>query len=292
MKDRKYYYLLIAFSAILWALVGIFVEVLREAGFNSLEIVAIRALMAVLIFIAYSLKVDSSLLKVELKDLKYFFGTGVLSVVFFNWCYFTAIKEVSLSVAVVLLYTAPAFVTVISLFVFGEKITKDKVLALFILLVGCSLTVGLLPGKNTSFSTFGLLVGLGSGLGYALYSIFGKLASAKYRPLTITTYTFIMASVVILPLSQIWLKASLFLQGKVVLYSIALGLFPTSLAYILYTIGLTKVEAGRASIIANIEPVVAVLIGVIFMDDILTFWQVVGALLVLAAAFLIQKGKN
>ncbi|MFZ7103558.1 MAG: DMT family transporter [Peptococcaceae bacterium] len=282
-------YLFIAAGASLWGLIGIFVEALKNYGFSPIEIVAIRALTASGILIIYSLLKDKSLLRVKIADLRYFLATGILSIVFFNWCYFTAIQEVSLSVAVVLLYTAPAFVTILSRFIFKERITLDKIVALAILFIGCSFVVGLLPALEIKISTFGLLVGLGSGIGYALYSIFGKMASEKYSSITITTYTFIFAGVALLPLSRLWEKYAVFNQGEVLIYSLGLGLVPTSLAYILYTIGLTEVEAGRASIIANIEPVVAMLIGVCFLGDVLTGGQVLGAVAVLTAAFLIQK---
>lgn len=60
----------------------------------------------------------------------YFFGSGVCSLVFFNWCYFSAISTSSMSVAAVLLYTSPVFVTLLSALFFRERITSHKVAAL------------------------------------------------------------------------------------------------------------------------------------------------------------------
>lgn len=282
-------YLLIATGAALWGIIGIFVQALYSFGFSPIQVVAIRVITAGVILLLYVLITNRSILKIKAADSKYFIGTGILSIVFFNWCYFTTIQEVSLSVAAVLLYTAPAFVTVISRFVFQEWLTTKKVLALVMTITGCALVVGFLPSMRFSVSWYGFIVGLGSGLGYALYSIFGKLASSKYSSLTITTYTFLFAGAFIIPASGLWEVKELFLNAKVWLYGTGLGIIPTILAYVLYTLGLSHVESSRASITATVEPIVATLIGVTVFGDILTGWQAAGIVLILSAVFLVQK---
>lgn len=281
-------YLYIIFGAILWGTIGVFVRSLQAYGFSAFEIVAIRVIAAGLILLSLVLFKDRSLLKIKLTDTKYFIGTGIFSIVFFNWCYFTTMRELSLSVAVVLLYTAPAFVAIISRFVFKEPLNKTKLSALFIMILGCYLVAGGLSAQEVTVSGYGLLVGLGSGLGYALYSIFGKLASKKYSSLTITTYTFIFASLIMIPFGGLYENVELLLNTRVLLTGFTLGLIPTTLAYLLYTAGLSKVETGQAAIIANVEPVAAMIIGVGIYGDKLTVWQIVGSILILSAAVLVQ----
>jgi len=228
------------------------------------------------------------MLIIKLCDIKYFLATGIISMVFFNWCYFTSMKELSLSIAVVLLYTAPAFVIVISRFVFDEIITGNKIIALMLTVSGTFLAAGILPWTKVHLSLPGIITGLGAGLGYALYSIFAKLAGKKYSPLTITAYTFLTAAVFLLPFSSPWDKTELFFRWDILFYCIGLGLFPTSIAYILYTTGLKNVETGKAAIISNIEPAVAILIGTVFFCDTLTTVQISGAVLILIAVFIVQ----
>ena len=286
---HKWAYLLIAAGAAMWGIIGIFVQALYSFGFSPGQVVAIRAISAASILLIYTATVNRHSLKIRPLDLKYFIGTGIFSIVFFNWCYFTVIKEASLSVAAILLYTAPAFVTVISRFVFKEWLTFRKIAALIATILGCALVVGFLPSMQVSVSTLGIVVGLGSGLGYALYSIFGKLASSKYSSLTITTYTFIIAGTFMLPVSRIWEATDLFAQAEVWIYALGLGLIPTVLAYTLYTLGLSQIESSRASITATIEPIVAAMVGTALFGDILTGWQVLGIVLVLSAVFLVQE---
>ena len=209
-------------------------------------------------------------------------GTGLLSIVFFNICYFTTITLTSLAVAAVLLYTAPAIVIVLSAFLFSEKITGRKLIALLMTFAGCVCVSGLLSG-DSSLTLTGFITGLGAGLGYALYSIFGRFALDRgYRSLTISFYTFLFASVGTIPFISLKnvgraLTSSPSQTGLIVLY----GVFTTVLPYLLYTRGLQSVDNGRASIIASIEPVVATAIGALVYHEILNIYEIIGIAMVL-----------
>ncbi|MGM0438340.1 MAG: DMT family transporter [Bacillota bacterium] len=285
---NKKAYLSIILGASFWGLISIFVQKLYSFGFNSLEIVTLRVSTAAVLMIVYIIFSDKSVFKIKFKDFPFFIGTGVFSIVFFSWCYFSAIKIIPVSIAVVLLYTAPAFVAVLSRIIFKELLTKRKIIALVLTFMGIILIVGW-PQADGRVSFLGLLLGLGSGFGYSLYSIFGKAALNNYSSKTITTYSFIFASVFMIPLSKLWTKSHLFNDEIVWLYIIGLGLIPTVLAYILYTIGLSKIESSKASITATVEPLVATGVGVIIYNEVLTLRHLGGMVLVILAIILINK---
>jgi drug/metabolite transporter (DMT)-like permease len=289
MVDKKMAYLYIAAGASLWGIIGIFVTFLYELGFTPTQVVSIRALSATFFLLLYVIFKNRHLLKIQLSDSKYFVGTGIFSIVLFNWCLFSAIEETSISIAAILLYTAPAFVTIFSRILFKESLTIRKVLALIITFTGCSFVIGIIPNSNESISLYGFILGLGSGLFYALYSIFGKFALRKYDSLTVTVYTFIFAAIAITPFSGLWVILHLFSTIEVWLYIIGLGFFSTMLAFIFYTKGLKSVESSRASIIATIEPVVAALLSLLFFQEKLNLWQYLGIALVIAAVFIVQE---
>ncbi|MFV9511242.1 DMT family transporter [Tepidibacillus sp. LV47] len=281
-------YIFVILSAILWGLIGFFVQGLYKYHFSPLQVVAVRAIIAAFFLLIYIVLKDRRLLKIAWKDSFYFIGTGIFSIVFFNWSYFTAIKEVSLSVAAVLLYTAPAFVTILSWIIFKETLTKGKIFSLLITLIGTTLVIGLFE-QEVNISPKGLMAGIGSGIGYALYSIFGKAALSKYDTLTITFYTFVFASIAIIPMTHFWTSMELFSAKAAWIYMIGLSFLPTVLAYILYTKGLESLESSRASIVSTIEPVVAALLGVFQFGEKLTLLQVIGMLLVLLAIILVRE---
>jgi len=287
--DKKFPYLFIMIGASLWGIIGIFVTYLYELGFTPTQVVAIRAISAAIFLVIYVFCKNYTLLKIHITDSKYFVGTGIVSIVFFNWCLFNAIQETSISIAAILLYTAPAFVTILSSVLFKEALTSRKVIALIVTLVGCSLVIGIFPSSNETISFIGFLFGLGSGLFYALYTIFGKFALKKYDSLTVTVYTFIFAAVAITPFSNLFQSITLFSTTKVWISVIGLGLFSTMLAYIMYTKGLQYVESSRASIIATVEPVVASILSFIIFQEKLVFWQYIGILMVITAVIIVQE---
>ena len=96
-------YVKIITAAALWGCIGVFLKLLTAAGFTSMEGVAIRALAACLIYGGFLAFTNPEALKIRPRDWYYFFGTGVCSLLFFNWCYFNAISRSSMSVAVSLM---------------------------------------------------------------------------------------------------------------------------------------------------------------------------------------------
>jgi drug/metabolite transporter, DME family len=288
----KIAFLFVAIGASFWGIIGYFVKELAFIGYTPLQIVFLRAISAFLFFFLWIIAYRPGLLRIRLKDSWYFFGTGVLSVSFFNWCYFTTIQHSSLAIAAILLYTAPAFVLLISIFVFKEQLTWQKLSALFLTFLGCMFVSGIFSGNFSELSWTGLITGLGAGFGYSLYSIFGKLASKKYETLTISFYTFLFAVIVLFPLSGIYSSEVVFLDSDVLVHTVGLGLFPTVLAYWFYTQGLKQLEASKASIISTVEPVVATIMGLLLYKESVSYVQITGILLVLSAVLLIQERKT
>jgi len=285
----RWAYWLIAAAAGLWGIIAVFVKGLTAAGFSPLQVVAVRVALSAAGLVAYAAVRDRGALVFRPADAGYFVGTGIFSILFFNWCYFTAIGWTSVAVAAVLLYTAPAFVAVLSWLVFGEALTGLKAAAVMATVAGCALVVGVLPDFVGAVSAPGLLAGLGAGAGYALYSIFGKLALRRYRALTVTTYTFVFAAAAVLPVSGLWEQRALFAAWQVWGYALGLGLLSTVLAYLLYTVGLAYVETSRAAVTATLEPRVATAAGAVVFGETLTLWQLAGMTLVLAAVASVQE---
>ena len=190
----------IAGAGTLWGLIGLFVNLLAAKGFAPLQITTLRVTAALLFTALIIWRTDIRQFFIRPKDWWMFFGNGVIGLVFFNWCYFNAIAGGSLAIAALLLYTAPVFVMLMSVILFHEKLTKEKIVALILTFVGCGCITGAFAG-NLSVSRETFLYGLASGFGYALYSIFGKPATRKYSALTVSLWCFLFAAAFTLPLS-------------------------------------------------------------------------------------------
>lgn len=276
-------------AAALWGCIGVFLKLLTAAGLSAMEGVAVRGTVATVFYGLFLALTNREQLKIHPRHWYYFFGTGVCSLLFFNWCYFNAISSSSMSVAAVLLYTSPVFVTLMSALFFREKITGLKILALALTFSGCVLVTGLLPLGQQSVSLKTILFGLGAGFGYALYSIFGKFALANYPPSTVTFYTFLFSALFSLPLSGLHRHLSLLTDGRAVAGALGIGVLCCILPYLLYTSGLRRVEAGRAAILATAEPFVAALLGIFLFHESVTAYKLLGMAAIFGAILLLNR---
>ena len=284
------YTLAVLASGILWGTMGLFVRELNAAGLNSMHIVTARCFVTMVVVGIVILIKDKDAFKIKLKDWWVFFGSGVVSILVFTWCYFTTISLTSMSVACILLYTSPIFFMLISLVVFKEKLTVVKVIALILAFAGCTLV----SGFGGQISGKGLIIGLVSGLGYAGYSIFTSLATKKgYKPFTVTFYTFVFASAGCLFIGDIpTIVTKLSVDPSLIINASLLGVVTAVFPYLLYSWGLTGMEASTASIIASIEPVAATALGAIFFHEPITFTTIGGMCFVLAAIVLLSGVKK
>jgi len=268
----------------LWGLLGVFSRLLGAAGFDSGGVLIVRCGIAALCFGVTLLVRDPGIFKVRLRDFWCFFGAGICSLLLFMYCYVNTIAMTSLSTAAILLYTAPSMVMLMSLAIFKERLTATKVLALLMAFAGCCLVSGLGDGEG-ALSALGVAYGLLSGFGYALYSIFARLAMDRgYNSLTVNFYSCLLAA---LGAALVWGPAEtvrlMFAGWENFLLCLASGVVTCYLPYLLYTRGLAGMEAGRASIMASVEPVVATIAGMVIFDEKLTPSGGLGIALVLAA---------
>ena len=280
---------LILLAGCFWGSMGIFVRRLTDYGFSSIQIVAIRVTLAALIFCMLLLIKDPSGFRISVKDIPLFLGLGFGSILFFTVCYFTAITMMPLSTASILLYTSPIWIMLMSVLFFREKLTGRKLLALALAFAGCVLVSGV-SGEGMTLP--GLLVGLGSGIGYGLYSILGTVALRRYSPYTVTTYTFAFAALgawlICRPADMLAKFAAAPNLPGLVFFCVLTALVTAVIPFLAYTLGLRTVEASRAGILATVEPLVATLIGVAVFSEPLTLLSGLGILLILAAVVLLN----
>ena len=288
MRQARFTLSVIA-AGVLWGIISIFIKGLNGGNLSPVQILQLRAIIASVLMAPCLFIIDKKLLCFELKDIWMFIGTGVISLTFFSLCYFQTIIESGASVAVILLYTSPIFVILFSLALFKEKVTAVKFTALIMTFVGCILVSGL--GRDGGGITAkGFIVGLGSGLGYALYSIFSRYALKKYHVLTITFYTFLFSGITIIPFSGLEMS-SIISQPQLLLYGVGIAMFCTVLPYLFYTFGMTKLETGKAAILVTVEPLVGTLVGCCLYGEPMTIVKAFGILLTFGAVILLGLKK-
>jgi len=283
-NDRGVPYFRILAAAAIWGSIGVAGRIAFGAGIDPLETAFFRAAIA---FLALTTAVAIShrpLLRVQRSDLWLFAAFGVVSIAAFFFVYLYAISRTSVATAAILLYTAPVWVIVLSRLLFHEPLTRSKILAVVLAFAGCVLVVRGYDPRSLHLNLPGVLAGLASGFTYGMYSIFGKTALRRLSPMPTVVYTLGFGALFLLaaggglpPLPRAGLGPLLYVI-----------IFPTALAYLLYIGGLRWIEAGRASVVATLEPVVAALGGAFLLREPFGIVQWIGAALVLAGVVLVQ----
>ena len=283
---------LIIAAGTLWGTMGIFVRSLGAYGFDSIQISALRLCAAALCFLLLLLARRGRGFRLQLRDLPLFLGLGVGSVGLMTCCYFAAIRMMTMSEAAILLYTSPIWVVLMSALFFHEKVTRRKLLALILAFGGCALVSGLGGGE---LNPLGVLVGVGSGIAYGLYSILGSVALRRYPPETVSAYTFFIAAIAVLLISRPAELVQKFAAAdglaSLILLTLATGAVTAFVPFLIYTIGLNRVQASHAAILATVEPLVATVLGILVYHEQLRTATLLGIACILGAILALNARK-
>lgn len=282
-------YVLIAGT--LWGSMGVFVRHFNAVGMGTMEITWLRNLVGLLVVGGYLALFHRELLRFRLKDLWCIAGAGLGSLFLMNVTLYTAMQYTSLAVAGVLQYTAPIFVMLFSAVFFQETVTRRKLFALLLAFAGCALVSGI--GSDSRVSAPGFFWGLGAGISYALYSIFSRFCLRRgYNTWTITFWAFVFCFLASCFFCD-WQKiGTVWTQSAEVGWTAAMGVVTSFLPYVLYGLGLSTMENGRASILASVEPVVAAMFSVLLFHEPMGVSSAIGIVLVLSAVLVLSVPGN
>ena len=269
-------YLPIFVAAALWGLIGALSRGVLGAGVGALELAFWRAALAGGMFALHAGLTRQRVPRG--RDVGIFALFSLVAVALFYSAYTLAVQAGGVSLASILLYSAPAFVALAAWPLFGETPTLRQLGLLGVTLSGVVL-VSRSGGAGVTVSGAALFWGLTAALSYSSYYLFGKWSLSRYTPVTIYAWVLPFGALGLLPFvtfspksPTVWLLLGL------------LALVSTYAAYGLYYTGLKHVPASRAVLVASIEPVVAAVSGALLFGERLGVWGVVGGVLVLAAA--------
>lgn len=290
---KKMIVLLPVLSGIMWGSGGIFVRILTELGMDGYTVAESRLAAAVCVIAGAICMYDRRLFCIKLKDIWIFALGGFCGILGVMLAYNAAIKEVTLSLAAVLLSMSPIFVLFFAAAMFGEKITAKKLGCMALALAGCVLVSGVLEsGSGMKWSPAGIGFGVLAAFFYAMYSLVSKESARKeYHAFTMIFYSMFISAAVLAPVTD-WKCIYRVTAGggaKMLLFMLVNALVTSVLPYVFYTLALNYMEAGKASILAAGEPVAAMVFGFIFFSEKPTVLAVTGLVLTTAALAVFSK---
>ncbi|MBI1807091.1 MAG: EamA family transporter [Ignavibacteria bacterium] len=291
MKSLKGYVLIIG-AATFWGISATIAKFLFSQHINTLVLVQMRMTFSCLALLVFFLIWKRSLLRVRVNDLYRFALMGIIGGAGSNFTYYFTIEQTNVATAILLQYLAPLLVLLYAALSHEEELTAVKLIAGLISLGGCFLAI---VGKNFSIlqiSRLGLLSGLASALCWAFANVWLRRLLKYYNVWTCLIYAFIFASVFWMVFNPPWniITAGYTsgLWGTYVGFAMISVLIPHSL----YFGGIRYLTASRAIITATFEPIVAIVSAYIFLNEILSPVQIVGALLVIVAIGILQIGQE
>ena len=290
MKAKAFIYVIAA--GVLWGSSGIFVHYLSPLGFTPVQLSGVRAFVSALVMALFILFSDRSLFKISRTTLllSALVGISLYSTASF---YYTSMTLTSVSTSVVLMYTSPIYVTLVSAAFFGEKLSKMKFTALAMIILGCVFVSGLVSGL--ALDGFGIFMGLMAGVTFASYNILTKLTLKKnVSPLSVSFYSFLTATLMSMILSDPVGTVRLAWENPLPSLPLLLGIGVCTfvLPYFLMTLSLGTLDAGTVSSLAIVEPMSATLFSVILFSEELDVFKILGVVLIVGAVLLLGLIEN
>jgi DME family drug/metabolite transporter len=288
-RDQILGVLAVVAAASIWGTLGLFAKILYAQGVSFESLVAVRASVGWVAVVAFVLATGkANRLRVSGRDLAILAPQGLIGIGLFYLLYFYTVGESTVGTAAILLYSSPAFVVVLARLFLQEALNAAKVLALFLTAGGIFLVAGAYDPTNLEVTPAVLLTGLLSGLTYGLYSIFGRPVTGHLNPSVILSYALFFGGLLLFACAIPTLDTLAGLPMGSYALLLMLAVVHTTLGFALYTFGLARLGAGRAAILATVEPVVAGVLGTALLGEALTIPKAAGALLVISGAALAQ----
>lgn len=279
-KDVRMFtgYFFIIAAAVCWGLIGIFSGFAFSQGMQPMEVAFWRAVLAWCCFAGQAFSTRQ--LRIDGRDIPLLAVFGLLGISLFYISYQYAVKTGGAAFASVLLYTAPAWVVVCSNFFYRERLTPIKLGAVALVISGVFLISrsGGAGGGSVSVGLVALISGLASGFCYSLYYTIGKHFSGKYSSANLFFYLLPIGALGIVPFVEFGPKTM-----EAWLALVGLSVVSTFVANLCYYKGIQYLEAGRASIVATLEPVVAAVTAFVFFGEYFTMIGYLGASLIIVA---------
>jgi drug/metabolite transporter (DMT)-like permease len=291
-------YGLMALAAVLWATNGIFSMLTYDEGASVMQVTVIATTMTAIVLIILIGSLDPKSLRIKKKDLGPFVVFSLITGTFFALAWYACLERTGVATAVILLYLYPSMVTIASVFLLGEKLTAPKAVALPLTFIGCVLVAGAQEfEEGLSFDTIGILLGIFTALAGAVYYLWGKKFLDVYSANTVILYMTVLSlpGLFVIGAAADALSASpdtdLFdidISASGWMYMLFIAIFPGTIAFVASMVALNHLEASKASIIASIEPVAAVIIAWLVLTETINGLQTVGVVLVFVGVVLLR----
>lgn len=281
--------LYITLSSLSFGLIPILAKLSYKGGANTSTVLFLRFLFATLI-LCYFLIRNKISLKINLRQLMIVIALGIFGYSATTICLFASYDFIAVGMATTILYLYPALVTVLSLFIYKEKITKKKITSLLVSFTGIICLIGT---RNINLSVRGIIWALLSALFYSIYVI--GVSYKEIKKLNSYLLSFYISVVVSITMFFVGLTSNS-LNFRISFYSLVcillLAFISTVVALTAFLQGVRIIGPSRAAIFSNLEPFVSLFLGFLILGEKITYGMAAGSLLIIVSILILSVNKK
>ena len=295
--SRSIAYGLMVIAAIMWATSGTFTKLADNSKATAMEVTVFSTVFTALVLLPLIAMFDRRSLTIGRRDLIPLFVFAQITGTFFALGWYFCVYRTGVATAVILLYAYPSIVTLASISLLSEKLTREKAMALPLTFIGAILVVGAQDIKSGfEFDVIGVLLGVYTAAAGAFYYIYGKKFLDKYSANTIVLYMTLFSIPVLIVIAVLMnfiasdpqMFTHITLTGDAWWFIFLIGLLPGAVGPIVSMVALKHIQASKASIIASIEPVAAVVIAFLVLSETISILQGIGVGLVFLGVLMLR----
>jgi len=294
-------YLLTLGAAALFAVNGTVSTLALQAGIEPTHLTALRCTGAALVLVLVLGVVSPGRLRIGWREVPFIAVFGVVGIALTQYLYYVAIGRLPVGIALVFEMTAPVFIALYVWLVRREHVRSRLWLALALSLSGLVLVAQVWQGGG-SLDPGGVLAALTAAVCLAAYYLLGERGTADRDPVALTAWSFVAAAVFWAIAAPWWAFDAGELTQRVpvslgslqvpawvlVAWIVVLG---AVLPFWLSLAALRHIPPTTAGIVATAEPVLASIVAWLWVEQVLTGWQVAGGAVVLAGIVLAQTAR-
>jgi drug/metabolite transporter (DMT)-like permease len=277
-------FLCVIISAFIFGFTPILCKLTYSGGSNAIMLVFLRNSMSLPIMYAI-LKYKKVSLKINREEFKKLFILSIFSTILTALLLYIAYDFVSVGMATTVHYVYPILVALVLAIFFKERITKIQVFSLTISFIGVLLFFD--GGSSLNFA--GLFIAFASGISYGMSLIYMDKSGLKdYHPLLVTFYTCFFASIVLFLVNIISSNFTLSLTPSAWIYSFIVSVLTSVIGISFMQIGVRNIGPTTTSILCMFEPITSVIMGIILLNESISFKNILACILILIAVLILS----
>jgi len=286
MKDARGYLLIIT-ASIIWGTLGIFGKLAFEYGIYPPTLIALRLLISSLTILIPMTLFKKEFFRIQKGDLPQFLVFGIFATALQRIAYFYVVDLTTVTMAAILFYTYPIFVTIYSSLFLKEEVTFATAFAIILTFSGVALVLKAYEISRLNASISGVIFGVLSSVLFALYFLVAKKLRNHYTNWTIILYGDGIGTVALTPIICSSFYDIIYYPLQLWLLILAIAWFPSLLAYLLYSYALKHVEPSKGSVLSVTEPLSAAIFSATILRESLEPLQIIGVTLALTGVLLL-----